>query len=192
MFCGQRHRALRAVERKTAGARSHDGGSRTALSGRGRRRTVPVLFRAGKFRLRRGVRRFRPVRLLRSAGNFRRGRRRRGLRNRANGRFLRPPPYRESGPAWAPRFVGLFHDGLRRLLPFGKRHRSFGAESLPALAHEVGAGFAVVVLKFGVGLPAAGLIFEQGFAPRLRRKGHGEKQRQQQNHVAFHRRIGYG
>ncbi len=191
MFCGQRHRALRTVERKTIGARSHDSGSRTTLSGRGRRRTVPVLFRAGKFRLRRCVRRFRPVRLLRSAGNFRRGRRRGGLRNRANGRFdhllIGNPVLRGRR-----RFVGLFHDGLRRLLPFGKRHRSLGAESLPALAHEVGAGFAVVVLKFGVGLPAAGLIFEQGFAPRLRRKGHGEKQRQQQNQVAFHRRIGYG
>ena len=86
----------------------------------------------------------------------------------------------------------MFYNGDIGFPAFGHGYRSLGAESLPALAHEIGARLTVVVPEFGIGLPAARLVFQQCFPAGLGRQGEHEKQRQQQGQIAFHRRSGYG
>lgn len=77
--------------------------------------------------------------------------------------------------------IRVFHNGDVGFPAFGHGYRSLGAESLPAFAHEVGARLAVVVPEFGIGLPAARLVFQQ----RLRRDcaGRGSTKSSESNRV---------
>ena len=180
VFRSQRYGTARAVECELEGMRNVHCRSRVVRPRGGLppllRTVIPgPLFRSGFAALHRCFRNPGRIGLLRSRPG------------QAEHLVVRHPVLRRRGG-----HIRVFHNGDIGFPAFGHGYRSLGAESLPALAHEVGARLAVVVPEFGIGLPAARLVFQQRLPAGLRRQGKHEKQRQQQGQIAFHRRSGYG